>query len=196
MTNIRRIVILAIALSVPARTVSASEWLLAPLAGATIRGATGFFDVDAAAGHHHPLYAVSVMRCGDGIVGVEAEGMWAPSFFTGHELVDSSRVMGASVSAVFMIPRRLLSSVRPYAVIGVGLMRAASADVRHVFDFDSTLPAFDAGAGILVPISRRFGMRGDMRFIRTSNSSGDGALGSGEGFLSMWRTAAGVSWSF
>ena len=60
--------------------------------------------------------------------------MWAPSFFTGHELVDSSRLMGTSVGAVIMIPRRLLSTVRPYAVIGIGVIRASSADVRHVFD--------------------------------------------------------------
>jgi hypothetical protein len=185
-------VAVALTLCVPARG-AAADWVLTPIVGTTLRGTTGFVDLDATAGDRHPVYGVSAMRFPERLVGIGAEATMTPSFFTGHQLVESSRVVTANVSAIVAIPRSVLSIARPYVLVGVGLVRSSSDDLRHIFPIDSTLPALNAGAGVLVPISRHLGVRADVLFTRTTR--GDDALGGGAGFLEMWRIAAGVCWT-
>jgi len=185
-------VAVALTLCVPARS-AAADWVVTPIVGTTLRSTTGFLDLDAAAGAPHPVYGVSVMQFPDKLFGVGAEATIAPSFFTGHQLVESSRVMTGNVSAIVTIPRRVLSIVRPYVLVGVGLVRSSSEDLRNIFPIDSTLPAFHAGAGVLVPISPHLGVRADVMITRTTG--GESALGGGAGFIEMWRVVAGVSWT-
>ena len=170
---------------------AAADWMVAPLVGTTVRSQTGFVDLDETAGRSHWIYGVSVMRLSDRVLGIDGEVAIAPSFFTGHQLVQSSRVTTASVSAVLALPRRW-APVRPYLAVGAGLVRASSRDVRNIFPIDSTLPAFNAGAGVLVPISGHLAVRVDTTFTRTGNVDSPSAFGGG--FIEMWRVAAGVAW--
>ena len=64
-----------------------------------------------------------------------------PSVFTGHQLVDSSRVLTGSASLVVAVPRSVWR-IRPYAVLGVGLVRSTSSDAANLLPISSTQPGF------------------------------------------------------
>jgi hypothetical protein len=166
------------ALTCAATRCHAADWMVTPMVGSTVRSQTGFVDLDETAGRSHWIYGVSVMRLSDRVLGIDGEVAIAPSFFTGHQLVQSSRVTTANVSAVLTLPRRW-AAVRPYLAVGIGLVRASSRDVRNIFPIDSTLPGHLA-------------VRADTRFARTDNVDSPSAFGGG--FIEMWRVAAGVAW--
>ena len=191
MSRIRALVALAVALALPAP--ASAEWLLTPIVGTTVRTATGFVDLDNTAADRHPVFGVSVTGLSSGVFGVEAEATIVPSVFTGHDLVDSSRVLTAGASLVLAVPRRLLR-VRPYAVIGADLVRTTSADAG-LLPVDSTLPALHLGGGVWVPVARRVAIRAEVTFMRTSTGD-DGAFAVHGGYLEMGRITAGVAWRF
>jgi hypothetical protein len=91
-----------------------------------------------------------------------------PSVFTGHQLVDSSRVLTASASLVVAVPRSVWR-IRPYAVLGVGLVRSTSSDAANLLPISSTQPGFHLGGGVWVPVAKRVALRGDVRFLRTTD---------------------------
>jgi hypothetical protein len=191
MTRIRAFVALAVALGLAAP--ASAEWLLAPIAGTTVRTATGFVDLDGTAPNRHPIFGVSVTRLSSSLFGVETEATIVPSVFTGHELVDSSRVLTAGASLVVAVPRRMLR-IRPYAVVGAGLVRTTSTDAG-LLPIASTLPAMHLGGGVWVPIVRRVAVRADVRFMRTTTGD-DGAFAVHGGYIEMGRITAGVAWQF
>jgi hypothetical protein len=166
-----------------------ADWLLTPFAGASFRTATSFFDLDDVTTHHRPTYGVSLSIFPDGIFGGEIEVSSMPSVFTGHDLVESSSVLTATGSLLIAVPKQIWSRVRPYAVIGAGMVHVASTDVAGIFPIDSTRPAASAGAGVWIPITPRFGMRGEARFLRSGSEGGST-------WFECWRTTAGATIAF
>ena len=166
-----------------------ADWLLTPFAGAAFRTQTGFFDLDDVAGKRHTTYGVAVTLFPEGVVGADAEVSWTPSAFTGHDLVESSRVTTATGSVLIALPRRWSRVVRPYATIGAGLIQVTSTDITGIFPIDSTRPAASAGAGVWWSITPRIGVRADVRFLRTvSNEAAD--------WFERWQTTIGATIRF
>jgi opacity protein-like surface antigen len=180
---------LAAALVLPAP--ASADWRLAPIVGTTILTETGFVDLDATASGHHLVFGVSVTGLSSGRFGLELEATVVPSVFTGHQLVDSSRVLTASASLLVAVPRSVWR-VRPYAVVGVGLARSTSSDAADLLPISSTLPAFHLGGGVWVPVAKRVALRGDVRFLRTTTGD-DSAFAVHGAFIEMGRITGGVA---
>ena len=180
---------LAAALCLPAPV--SADWRLAPIVGATIRTETGFVDLDGTASRRHLVFGVSLVGVSSGLFGLELEATVVPSVFTGHQLVDSSRVLTGGASLVVAVPRSVWR-IRPYAVLGVDLVRSTSSDVANLLPISSTQPGFHLGGGVWVPVSRRVALRGDVRFLRTTTGD-DSAFAVHGAFTEMGRITGGVA---
>jgi opacity protein-like surface antigen len=180
---------LAAALLLPAP--ASADWRLAPIAGTTIRTETGFVDLDATASKHHVVFGGSLTGLSSGLFGLEVEATVVPSVFTGHQLVDSSRVLTGSASLVVAVPRSVWR-IRPYAVLGVGLVRSTSSDVANLLPISSTQPGFHLGGGVWVPVAKRLAIRGDVRFLRTTTGD-DSAFAVHGAFIEMARITGAVA---
>ena len=170
---------------------ASADWRLAPIVGTTIHTETGFVDLDGTACGRHGVFGVSLTRLSSGLFGLEVEATAVPSVFTGHQLVDSSRVLTAGASLVVAVPRSVWR-IRPYAVLGVDLVRSTSSDVANLLPISSTLPGFHLGGGVWVPVAKRVAIRGEARFLRTTTSD-DSAFAVQGAFIEMGRIAGGVA---
>jgi hypothetical protein len=144
-----------------------ADWLLTPFAGAAIRTDTRFLDLDGVAAQPHAMYGVSLTLFPERVWGAEIELAGTPSAFTGHDLVELSRVVTATGSVVIALPKRWSRVVRPYATIGAGLIHVTSTDIAGIFPIDSTRPAGSVGVGAWLPITPRLGARVEARFLRS-----------------------------
>ena len=180
---------LAAALFLPSP--ASADWRLAPIVGTTIRTATGFVDLDGTVSRRHVVFGVSLTGLSSGLFGLEVEMTVVPSVFTGHQLVDSSRVLTGSASLVVASPRTVWR-IRPYAVLGSGLVRSTSSDAANLLPISSTQPGFHLGAGVWVPVAKRLALRGDVRFLRTTTGD-DSAFSVHDAFIEMGRITGGVA---
>jgi opacity protein-like surface antigen len=184
-----RALALAAALSLPAP--ASADWRLAPIVGATISTETGFVDLDGTASRSHLVFGVSLTGLSSGFFGLEVEATVVPAVFTGHQLVDSSRVLTGSASLVVAVPRSVWR-VRPYAAIGVSLVQSTSSDAANLLPISSTQPGFLLGGGVWVPVAKRVALRGDVRFLRTT-AGNDSAFAVHGAFIEMGRVTGGVA---
>ncbi len=166
-----------------------ADWLLTPFAGATVRTATAFLDLDDVAGRPHATFGVALTRVPERVFGMDVEVSGTPSVFTGHDLVQSSRVLTATGSVVIALPRTWSRVVRPYASVGPGLIHVRSADIAGVFPIDSTHAAASVGVGTWVRMTGRLGVRAEARFIRSVSRASSSRF-------ETWRTTAGVAVRF
>ena len=163
-----------------------ADWLVTPFAGATFGTDTAYLDLDGVAGQTHATFGAALTLFPDRIFGIDVEASVTPSIFTGHDLVQSSRLLTATGSLVFALPKRWSGVVRLYALAGAGLVHITSADIAGVFPIDSTRPAASVGAGLWWPTTPRLGARVEARFIRSGS-------GSSSSRFETWRTTAGVT---
>jgi outer membrane protein with beta-barrel domain len=180
---------LAAALFLPAP--ASADWRLAPIVGTTIRTETGFVDLDATASKPRLVFGGSLTGLSSGLFGLEIEATVVPSVFTGHQLVDSSRVLTGSASLVVAVPRSVWR-IRPYAVLGVGLVRSTSSDAANLLPISSTQPGFHLGGGVWVPVAKQVAFRGDVRFLRTTTGD-DSAFSVHGASIEMGRITGGVA---
>ena len=180
---------LAAALFLPAR--ASADWRLAPIAGSTIRTETGFVDLDGVASRRHWVFGVSLTGLSSGLFGLEVEATVVPGLFTGHQLVNSSRVLTGSASLVVAVPRSV-SRIRPYAVMGIGVVHSTSSDSANLLPITSTQPGFHIGGGLWVPVAKRVAIRGDVRFARTTTGD-DSAFAVHGAYIEMGRITGGVA---
>ena len=185
----RGAIALAAVLFLPAP--ASADWRLAPVVGTTIHTETGFVDLDDMASGRHLVFGVSLTGLSSGLFGLEVEATVVPSVFTGHQLVYSSRVLTASAGLVAAVPRSVWR-IRPYAVVGVGLVRSTSSDAANLLPISSTRPGFHLGGGVWVPVAKRVALRGDVRFLRTTTGD-DGAFAVHSAFIEMGRITGGVA---
>jgi len=164
-----------------------ADWLITPFVGAAVDTDTTFLDLDGVAGNPHATVGVALTRFPKGVFGIDIETSRTPSLFSGHELVDSSSVLNITGSLVIALPERWSRVVRPYALVGGGLVHVTSTDVAGVFPIDSTRPAASVGVGVWVPMTRHVGARGGVRFLRSGSESDS---------MEMWQTTAGVAVRF
>jgi opacity protein-like surface antigen len=131
------------------------------------------------------------------VAGFEIDFGYTPDFFNQESafaiIADSNvtTLMGNLVVGVGAGP------VRPYGVIGMGLIRSR-VDGGDLFDDISTNDTgFDAGFGVIGMLSDRVGLRGDLRYFRslqdpTDDDDFDVSLGN----FDFWRATGGISFRF
>ncbi|HUE86243.1 MAG TPA: outer membrane beta-barrel protein [Vicinamibacterales bacterium] len=107
---------------------------------------------------------------------------------------DSARFADSSVTSAMLtvIAVRQHPTLRPFAVVGAGVM-----NVRvRVFDGDPSVgrtePGWTAGGGVLYMLNEILGIRGEARYFRHFSQHADVPL-TGDGVLDFWRTSVGVT---
>jgi hypothetical protein len=170
--------------------VAAAEWHFTPMVGLTFLGKTNLINSDLAAGKVHKNLGGSVALLGSGVVGVEGFVVWTPGFFTGHKLVKSSRSFAAMGNVVVTTPRRWTEySLRPFLSGGFGVINTSTTE--DVFPEKRTMSAFDIGGGAIGFLSKRTGLRFDLRYHGTLSRSSD-ELSFGRAYLRYMTASVGV----
>jgi hypothetical protein len=134
------------------------------------------------------------MGLGSGVLGVEADIALTPGDFQGDpSQVLSSRVTTVLGNIVLAAPLNLTrESLRPYVSAGWGLMRATSNIPPELgLAYSRNLSAFNVGGGVIGMVSRRTGVRWDLRYLRGIGSR-EGDTLTGGARLSYWRASMGV----
>jgi hypothetical protein len=116
-----------------------------------------------------------------------------PGFFQREGgLVLTSRVTTLMGNVIVAAPLSLGYGLRPYGVIGPGLMRAVADDAAGAFPFARNLFALSAGGGLIGLITDERGLRFDLRYFRNIRTVGEGSLDDTRVSLSFWRGTVGV----
>ena len=134
-------------------------------------------------------YGVSVAAMGKGIIGGEVDFSWAPKFVDETPTATAVREANFTGNLIVGIPVGGThgASVRPYVVGGVGIIRATN----KASDFGAKLTnndfAYDLGGGVMGTINSHFGLRGDLRYFRTTSSTNQ---------FKFWRGTGGIVLKF
>ncbi len=126
----------------------------------------------------------------NGIFGVEEEIGYSPSFF-GKTTTSDNAVLTVMTNLMVLLPA---GPVQPYGIIGLGLVRP------HV-TFDATSLAlskntfgYDIGGGLTIFPTHGFGVRGDVRHIRTFKGVTLGVFSTDQ--LDFWRASGALVFRF
>ena len=184
-----RSILIALSLLGFAAPKASAQIVVTPFASVNAATTPGFFDLDDAAKKLHGGFGVSVSFLTDGWIGVEGETVFTPSAFSGHDLVESSRLLTASGGAVVTAPARWGRRVRAYVSVGAGVAQIDSVDVGHFFVVDSSVPIATGSVGAWVWFSPRVGLRASLRFVRSLRAVESESL-------ETWQPSVGVSLRF
>jgi hypothetical protein len=160
-----------IAFPSPAR----ADYFLVPFAGVKFGGSTSIVDLELAAGKTKLVLGVAALKLDNGILGYEVEFGNIAGFFGNEDVALSQPVVnpGSYVtdltgSIVLALPPGVTGGgLRPYAVIGGGLIHAEAEDAFDVFQVRRTVPAINLGIGAVGLITPTVGVRFDVRHLRS-----------------------------
>jgi opacity protein-like surface antigen len=133
-----------------------------------------------------------------GIAGFELDFGYTPDFF-GEEsdfaLIGDSNVTTFSGSLVLGAP---IGRVKPYGVVGLGIVRSRISDAEDLFDDLTTNDlALNVGGGVVSMLSDRIGIRGDIRYFRAlQDNEDDNDVDVAIGKFGFWRGTAGLTFRF
>ncbi|HWK09599.1 MAG TPA: outer membrane beta-barrel protein [Vicinamibacterales bacterium] len=189
---------------------ASADWVITPFVGWNFGGSADVNNAIAGTSfsnqfEHKIDYGVSVAQMGAGIFGWEADFGYSPNFFeTGtatnnaFDFTNDSNVTTLTGNLIVGAPLGGHgSSIRPYAVGGVGLVRTNVQDAGKFFDVNTKNDfGFDLGGGVMGYFSQNVGVRGDIRYFRSFNGSNDNPTGLGLSNFHFWRGSVGVSFKF
>jgi hypothetical protein len=136
---------------------------------------------------------------GASVAVIEANG-WGAEIDLGHAReFDSSRFEESGITTLMFNATGVWSNptalVRPYLVVGAGLIRVRACPVECVDGTNRTDAGFDAGAGAFVIFNEIIGARFDMRYFRYLQRHDDLPL-TDNGFFDFWRTSIGITFQW
>lgn len=187
----------ALAVFLLAPAAASAELQLKPYVGLTFGGGTNFTTLEeTASGSRTFVEGISFVYIGE-VFGVEADASYIPGYFEKGEMptVLRSSVGTISGSLVVAMPRRIARySLRPYAVVGYGWMRARADSLGGVFPIRANMGALNVGGGATGFLTERFGVGWDLRYFRSvTTGPADRVLSFGErAQLSFWRASMSV----
>jgi len=163
-------------------------------AGGTLRSATS----GAASEGSKVNWGVAAGWMGGGIVGVEEDFQWSPSFFGSGGNIDSSRVVTLMSNVIVGAPigGQHGAGIRPYASLGVGWINQNITTVSGVGNFSENDFGWDLGAGVMGYFSNNVGLRFDYRYFRNFQETNNNVIGIGSGHFSFNRASIGVLFRF
>ena len=189
----KRLAMMLVMLILSGGEAAADDLFVGGLLAGTFRAATGFVDLEQ--GVTTPKLAVGVSSgwLPNGWFGLEAEVSVVPGLFEGDAgLVASGLGIGVSGN-VLVSPPRNHSRVGVYGTAGAGAISVRMRDVADVFTTRTTLPAINAGGGLVARLNSRLSIRADLRYFRTAfRDPPPGRVAIGSWFLHFWRGSAGV----
>lgn len=152
-----------------------ADFFLIPFAGMKFGGSTSIVDLELAAAKKKLALGIAARQTSDRIVGYEVEFTNIASYFANEE-VSAIRPLVKTGSYVNDLTGNLVLSLppgvtggglRPYAVVGGGLIHARSADFFDVITVRRTVAALNLGVGATGMFTNNVGVRFDLRFLRS-----------------------------
>jgi hypothetical protein len=188
---------------------SRADYLFIPFIGGTFAGSTthltGLDQIDAAVDVRNESDASQRVTFGgsagwlsSGLLGVEGEFSYTPGLFQRDAervppgLVFDSSVMTFTGSVIVAVPQSVTGySLRPYVVGGLGLIQTSLNYNEVIATVDDHSLGFTVGGGAIGFLTRRTGVRFELRHFRTfaREPSEFEQVGSR---VSFWRFAVGV----
>lgn len=188
-----RLLTLALLLATP--LTAGAEIFAVPYMGVKFGGGTSIVDLEFAADTAKFSFGGAAMSVGGGVFGYEASFGYVPSYFEKGEtnfVATGSFVIDATVSAVLTLPPGATGGgLRPYAVVGAGLIHAQAADTFNFFQVRRTVPVMNLGVGAIGLLTNNVGLRFDIRYLR-SLTNDDGSLANVGRRISYSRFSVGL----
>jgi len=136
-------------------------------------------------------------------IGAEVDVTYVPDFFGSEGPFGQNSVttvMGDVVFAAGSQPYgffgRGRSNVRPYAAIGVGLIREVVTTASPVHTVSNNDLGLNAGVGVMAFSRRAVGVRADLRYFRDLVNGQAGSSSTAFGSFHFWRGSVGVILAF
>jgi opacity protein-like surface antigen len=189
--SFRRTLALGLLLLVAAPAVAQADGLFVPFIGVNFAGNSGN-EVSDAIDAKRIDWGASLGYMGSGVLGLEADIGYSPDFFGKSDLGGSS-VLTATGNILFGIPIGGQTGVgfRPYALVGLGVIRSKVDTFGDVLSLDNSEAAWDFGGGAMLFFGTNVGLRADVRYFRTFGAVDFDIIGSG-GRLDFARASAGL----
>ena len=148
---------------VPAR----ADTLLTPFFGVNFGGDAGK-EFSEAFDTSQYNWGASITFMGGGVFGFEGDFGFSPDFY-GKTDLGGSNVFTATGNLVIGIPfgGQHGFGVRPYGVVGAGLLRSKSDFGTDVAEIDENDLTWSAGGGVLLFFGSSAGLRFDVRYFKT-----------------------------
>ena len=178
MNRLPRVFFVASVLLVALPRAARADFFVIPFAGMKFGGSTSIVDLELAAGKKKLVLGVAALKIDNRVIGFEAEFGNIAGYF-GNEDVAAERPLvkpGSYVndltgSLVFSLPPGATGGgLRPYAVVGGGLIHAETLDYLEVLQVRRTMPAINLGVGAIGLITPNVGVRFDVRHLRSLSS--------------------------
>ena len=180
----RGVVVCLFLLAVPAS--ARADFFVVPFLGTKFGGSTSIVDLELASGKKKFVLGIAARTVDDGIIGYEVEFANIAGYFGNEEeaaiepLVKSGNyVNDLTGSVVLSLPPGFTGGgLRPYAVIGGGLIHAQSEEILDVLTVRRTVAAINLGVGAIGMITNNVGLRFDLRHLRSlTNDPPSGGVG-------------------
>jgi hypothetical protein len=174
-----------------------ADWMLTPYGGLVFGGdLSGGEDGDDGGGQEHGVFGLGFGYMGEGALGFELDLGYSPDFFGGDDtIVPDNNLVTLMANLVLNAP--IGDNGHVYLSGGGGLLRTRVDDTNDFFDVDRNDFGVNAGAGVVLPLGERFGLRGDIRYFRNiGDPEPDDEFDLDFGSFDFWRGTAGLSISF
>ena len=169
-----------------APTMARADGYISPFVGVNFGNSSGNGRMNAGA---------DVGWLGGRIIGVEGDFGYAPSFFGNKGTFGSNAVMDVMGNLILAAPigTRHGASVRPYATVGIGVLRSTIDGIAGGSSVSNSEVGLNAGAGAMGFLSPHFGLRGDVRYFRNLTDSSTANSASVDfGAFHFWRASFGI----
>lgn len=179
--------ILVGALAAAGASQASAETILTPFGGAVFGGD---------AQKSHGVYGGSLMFTPPTGLGFEIDFGYAPDFFEDNlGLVPESNLTTLMGNLTFS--GAMGEKSRIYVSAGGGLLKSSVDDADDFFDVSRNDFGVNAGGGIIVGISDKVGLRGDIRYFRNiGDDEPDNEFDIDFGSFRYWRGTGGIAFTF
>ena len=144
-----------------------ADGFIIPFAGVNFGGNAGESIGDGADAKRFD-WGASFAWMGGGVFGFEGDIGYSPDFY-GKSDVGGSSVLSLMGNVLLGVPLggQKGFGVRPFGLVGVGVLRSDLESFTDAVGFDNAEIAWNFGGGVLVFFGSHVGIRGDLRYFRT-----------------------------
>jgi hypothetical protein len=190
----KALIVAAAVAAISAPSVARADGFVSPWV--SVNGGSSHLDSGSRAG-----FGVNAGWMGAGIIGGEVDLGWSPSFFGDKSDFGSNSVIDVMGNLIVGIPvgGQHGAGIRPFVSGGVGLLRTQIDGGTLPGSFDvsahNNMFGWNAGAGVMGYFNDHFGLRGDVKYLRSFEDTNTGInvidLNT-PGQFHFWRAAIGV----
>jgi opacity protein-like surface antigen len=187
---------------------ASADWLLTPYVGVVFGGSANNFNVNDLSDEFEQRisFGGGLTWMGGGKLGLEVDYHLAPNFYQITDGTGDIELLNLDSSVQTLMANVILGApiggtsgpgIRPYAVAGIGLMRASLDSPSDLFDnLSNNELGFNVGGGLHAFFSDNIGLRGDVRYFRGLEKGNDGGQDLDLENFDFWRGTLGLTFRF